>query len=249
MNLVRMGSIETPRSNALVASPRIRLEASDLKSYRTDNVNWYDIASDQYKGQVLNGAIFVEVNGGFFAFDGTDESVMIENSASDWRMTSSPKTLQIWVRLNSLTNSFGSACGILGKQSASFDFDGYAVAVTTNGQLRITTEGATFLRTHNTATNTMKTNTWFFITAVLSISNTAGSIKSYVNDTLGVSSFHGLDTISESNNLILARGFQRNASPETYLNGSIGAFYAYDRELTANEISQNFNATRRRFGV
>lgn len=250
MNLVRMGSVETPQSNALVVAPRIRLEGNDLDSCNESNIGWNDVGSGLYSGSVLNGATYLQTNGGIFAFDGTDESVVIQNSSSDWTLTASPITLQVWVRLNSLTNSYGSLCGILGKQSGEFGADGYVLSVTSTGQLRITTNGTSFLRTHNTAQNAITTNSWYFLTAVMSLSSAAGTVKSYINDSLGMSSSHGAaDTCLESNSLILARGYQRNANPETYLNGQIGAFYAYNRELTANEISQNFNATRRRYGV
>lgn len=249
MNLVRIGSIETPRSNALVPTAKIRLEANDIGSYLGNNVTWNDIGSGQYSGSIINGAAYTDANGGVFAFDGTDESVVIANSDTDWTFNASPKTLQMWVRLNSLTNTDGAFCGMLGKQSEGFNFDGYTVAVTHTGQMRITTNGAALLRTHNTPNNSIQINNWYFLSVVLALSSTAGSVKGYINDTLSVSSSHGTDTCTEKNNLILARGFQRNASPDTYLNGQIGAFYAYDRELTANEISSNFNATRRRYGV
>jgi hypothetical protein len=33
------------------------------------------------------------------------------------------------------------------------------------------------------------------------------------------------------------------------LNGKVGQFFAYNRALTAKEIKQNYNATKKRYGL
>lgn len=248
MNLVRMGAIEAGYTPIVSSGLKIRLEANDLKSYSGAGTTWSDIGSNLYNGTVLNGAVYSETNGGWFAFDGLDESVEIASSTVDWRLSATPITLQAWVYLDALVNAFNTGCSFFGKQSESFSFDGYHVATNSFGELRIATNGASISKFHSSEHNLITTGSWFMLTVVLSLSNTSGTVKGYRNTSLIVSSFHGTDSYSESNSLTLARGYQRNTNPD-YMDGRIGAFYAYDRELSSTEIENNFNATRLRFGV
>lgn len=249
MNLARMGVIESAFPPITSSGLKVRLEANDLSGYSGSGTAWTNVAGSQYSGTLVNGVQYTEANGGLFLFDGVDEYVNVNDSTVDWRMTTTPITLQSWVYFNSLTNSSGAGCGIFGKQSPSFVFDGYAVIVGASGDMRITTNGFAISKVHSSTHSALTTGTWYFLTAVLMLSETAGSIKGYRNDTQIVNGFHGNDTCNESNSLMLGRGFQWGSSPDSYLNGRIGAFYAYNKELSPEEISENFNATRRRYGV
>ena len=249
MNLVRMGSVEGAFSPPVTSSGlRIRLEANDLSSYAGSGTTWTNVAGSQYSGSLLNGVQYSSSNGGQFLFDGADELVEIGDSTVDWRLSATPITLQAWVYLNSLTNATNTGCAFFGKQSESFTFDGYHVVTNSLGALRIATNGTSISKFHTSANGLITTGAWFMLTVVLSLSSGSGTIKGYRNTSLILSDFHGTDTYNESNPLTLARGYQSITNLD-FMNGRIGAFYAYDRELTANEISQNFNATRRRYVV
>jgi len=242
--LARMGTYEAASLPIVTSNLKVRLEANDLSSYPGSGSAWNNIAGESYDGTLLNSPTYNVSNGGWFLFDGTDDSVLIGESTTDWRMTATPITLQVWAYLETL-----GASGVLGKQSNSFASDGYAVAFNATGELRVSTNSQNISKTFFTPASTIVSQTWQLITVVLSLSNAAGSVKAYRNNALLINETHGLDSYDESNSLILGRGFQRGSPPETYMNGRIGAFYAYDRELTAQEISNNFNATRRRYGV
>lgn len=248
MNLLRMGAIESGFAPIVSSGLKIRLEANDLSSYSGSGTTWSDISSNQYNGVLLNGAQYNSSNGGWFAFDGIDESVQVSDSAVDWRLSASPITLQAWVYLNSLTNAFSTGCGLFGKQSESFGFDGYHIFTNSLGELRIATNGASFSKTHVSAQKEIAEGQWMMITAILSLSNTDGTIRGYKNTTNIIHSFHNADGYSESNSLTIARGYSRSTNPD-FMNGGVGAFYGYNRELSEKEIENNFNATRRRFGV
>jgi len=248
MNLVRKGAVDGGLSPVVQLGLGIRLEANDMKSYAGRGTVWTNLAEDTHKATLLNGATFNSSNGGWFNFDGLDESAQIGESITDWAMTTTPITLQTWIYFDSLTNASLGACGVLGKQSDLFSFDGYSVNVGPSGELRILTNGTAISKTSISAHDVMTTQTWQMITVILSISASAGTVRGYRNSTQVINSFHGSDTCNESNSLVLGRAIQRASTP-TFLDGRIGAFYAYKRQLTDQEILTNFNATRRRFGV
>ena len=248
MNLVRVGAIESGFAPIVSSGLKIRLEANDLKSYPESGTQWFNLADASYNATLENGASFNSSNGGSFAFDGTDEYALVADSTTDWQMSASPITLQTWVFFDSLTNSLGGSCGVFGKQSNSYSFDGYSMTVGPSNELRIHTNGTTISKTNSSAHDQIATGAWHMLTAVISLSATEGTILGYKNASLIVSGFHGSDTYNESNSLSLGRGIDRVSGP-TFLDGRIGAFYAYDRQLSLTEIENNFNATRRRFGV
>ena len=83
-----------------------------------------------------------------------------------------------------------------------------------------------------------------FISQITSTSNTT---KVYINQTEYVTAAHGSDTYSETNPLYL--GYIGSGVGSVYLDGKIGACYFYTKGLNTTEISQNFNATKTRYGL
>jgi hypothetical protein len=89
-------------------------------------------------------------------------------------------------------------------------------------------------------------NTWYLITVVFQIGGT-NTIKVYVNTTEVISGQQSSDSFNEaSNNLNISR-FGNEAN--TGFNGKVGAFYFYESGLTPQQITDNFNQTKTRFGV
>ena len=73
--------------------------------------------------------------------------------------------------------------------------------------------------------------------------NTSGNqIKFYFNGELNQTT-----TVTSINNSFNQLG--RFASSNWYLNGQIGPCYMYNKELSAQEVKQNFNALKGRFGL
>jgi hypothetical protein len=65
----------------------------------------------------------------------------------------------------------------------------------------------------------------------------------YINGVLGESI---ASNVNVSTNIVNLGRYQGNGRP---LNGNIAQTLIYNRVLTAQEIQQNFNATRGRFGI
>jgi hypothetical protein len=55
--------------------------------------------------------------------------------------------------------------------------------------------------------------------------------------------------VNSSSNKFMLGAFSSNGSPNYQFNGLISFFKIYNRALTASEILQNYNATKRRFGL
>jgi hypothetical protein len=206
---------------------------------------WLDSTSNN-NDATINGATWSSTDGGIFDFDGSNDTISIPHTSELSLNTSTQKTIQVWVKFDSLA-SLNAQVPVFGKLSSSFGFDGYWGGLYSNaGELRVTTNG-TGIQRISTSPVIVTTNTWYLLTFISQITNTSGTTKLYVNDTEYISTQHGTDTYNETNTLYL--GYIGNGVGSNYLNGKIGACYFYTKGLNSSEIAQNFNATKGRYGL
>jgi hypothetical protein len=111
-----------------------------------------------------------------------------------------------------------------------------------DGRLRITTNGTAVQLTPSNVI--VAINNWYLITVVSQSSNISNTTRVYLNETQIITATHNVGVISESNNLKIGSDYYNN-----FLDAKIGSFAFYDRALTTQEISNNFNETKSRFGV
>ena len=91
-------------------------------------------------------------------------------------------------------------------------------------------------------TTTYSINTWYHVALTYNASN--GVARAYVNgnDLGGITFTSGITFDSIPFNIA-------KTEASVYFNGSVPLARAYNKALTAEEVSQNFNAQRSRFGV
>jgi hypothetical protein len=109
------------------------------------------------------------------------------------------------------------------------------------------TNGTGVQKVTDSTTNPISINTWYLYTFISQITSTANTTKVYINTTEVSSTAHGSDTYTETNPLYL--GYIGAGVSSPYLNGKIGACYFYTKGLNSSEITQNFNATKSRYGL
>ena len=206
------------------------LDAANPKSYPGSGTTWYDLSGNGNDGSI-NGPIYDNTS---FIFDGASDYV---SCGSDESLdVSGSITLSAWVN----GSSFASNGHILGKSTygngymlhydAAFESLPYGGIQTTN--------------VNNTqwewANSTLQTNSWY------NISYTYDGLveKAYINGRLiGTKSFVGTISANASNIFYIG-----NTGSDCW-NGKISIAYVYTKALSEDEIKQNFNAMRGRFGV
>lgn len=195
----------------------------------------------------INGATWLSDNGGIFDLDGTNDNIQIPHNSNLSLSTTVQKTIQVWVKFDALP-ALNIQIPVFGKLSSGFGFDGYWGGLFSNtGNTRVVTNGTAVQRITTSTTNPVTINTWYLFTFISQITSTVNTTKVYLNETEISSAAHGADTYNEANPLYL--GFIGSGVSSQYLNGKIGACYFYTKGLSAAEISQNFNATKTRFGL
>ncbi len=234
--------------NSAIPTPTIvsdglfmELDASDYTSG-----TWSDRTVNG-NNATINGATWLSDNGGIFDFDGLNDNIQIPHKSEFSLNSVTQKTIQVWVKFDVL-GGLNQQIPVFGKLSSNFGFDGYWGGLFSNtGNVRVVTNGTAIQRISTTSTNPISVDTWYLFTFISRITSTLNTTKVYLNETEIISTAHGTDGYTESNPLYL--GFIGTGVSSLYLNGKIGAAYFYTKGLSVSEISDNFNATKTKYGL
>ncbi len=220
------------------------IDAASERSYPGSGTNWTDIVGDS-NCALVNGPTFDSGNGGSIVLDGSDDYVL--RSTTPTELQGDPSlTISMWVKR--LTNE-GNYAGIWG-------IGGNAVNQGINSWWYLNTNEITidtWSRATFTSGQTYPLNEWVFVTW----QKTAGAMTR-ANCTIwkNTTSYTGTDLTvlrSEStapaiNNSGISLGTIHSAYG-TKVNFAYATTLIYDKVLTSEEVIQNYNATKGRFGL
>jgi hypothetical protein len=203
------------------------LDAANPKSYPGTGTTWFDLSGSGNNGTLVNGPVYSSANGGVIEFDGADDYVSLPNSLG---YTTSVSAFA-WIKTD------GSPSGgfhiVFGGQQLE-------ISIPTSGELR--TGVTTNARYVNNLGSGLVDGNWHQIGFTFS-----GTTKTAYIDSVSVGTQTTAGTLTSS---FSSRTMGRFGSSTAYeMNGFISDAKIYNRALTANEIQQNFNATKPRYGV
>jgi hypothetical protein len=219
----------------------LALDAGNTKSYVSGSTTWFDISGNNNSGSLVGNPVFSSGNGGSFAFNQTNyitRGTSI-NAGSNFSVFSWVRPANIDIRNAIVGNSynytstqgfyFATATNYVGTLNAFFVSVGADVAY------------------RMAANNSIQLNQWNYIGAV--VTNGGSNIRLYAN---GVETSYNFGTFSTNTILYDIAEFnigRRITSATELFNGSIAQVKIYNRLLSQQEITQNYNATKTRFGL
>lgn len=208
----------------------LSLDAGNIKSYPGSGTTWRDLTANRNNGTLTNGPTFNNANGGSIVFDGTNDYVTISTN----NIRTFDATVTFVVKLPFYSG--GQRCIVSYRRGAG-------------GQLYVgkASQGIfcyyDSLSPQQFTVGNITDNSICHVTIVLNATGT--TISTYINGRLAGSATRtgwvGTD------NTILDLGYDSDTNE--YMVGNMYMFAHYSRVLTPQEILQNFNATRKRFGL
>lgn len=249
------------------------LDAANPYSYVSGSTAWNDISRSQLSGSLINEPAFSSANNGSIVFDGVDDYGNLGNVFNNVFAGNTPKyTFSIWVKFNTLVNNtnyvllnkngdsqFGEDQRQVGwtvRNLTSFSYNGFQFESIQYNTLYVGT-----YRLIRTSGSGLTTNTIYNLVGTFdsSIDTNDGldRVNLYVNSIVQpkVISFSqgSLSNIFESGSARIGIGAQIGAninnSPLSLLNGTVYSTQIYNRALSSDEVLQNYNATKGRFGL
>ncbi len=244
-----MGLYHSPRivTNGLV----LALDAADRNSYPTTGTTWFDLAGSN-NGTLTNGPTYNSANGGSIVFDGTnDYAAMTGNTFGYSPGTTGELSLEAWVYVTGPFSSFLSenitAIGGIVGQGIYNGTTGWGLGITRVGTGSYTYEFQT--RNIGNATSagvSFTTGSWNHVVGTFTRNDFS---RIYLNGNLAGSAsstpFNGVTLTPNINDASIGKA----GGQPFYAGCRIAICRLYNRPLSADEIQQNFNALRGRFGI
>ena len=215
------------------------LDAADRKSYSGSGNTWFDRTQYKRNFTLFNSPTYSSSFGGILNFDDT----VFEYGTTPNIGSLTNFSVEAWARTNkSLT---GKVTTIVTNQ--------YDLVSNLNFSLGTNNAAASYNMTfgffngawRNVTGFAMATNTWYHMIGTYN----GSSVILYVNGVAGTPlSYTG--TAASGGEIRIARRWDDVANiASNFFSGDIANIRIYNRALTASEVSQNFNATRKRFNI
>ena len=219
---------------------RIFLDAANPKSYPGSGNTWYDLTNFNNHVTLYNTPTFVSTHGGGLDFDGTNEHGIIPDP-SDGSLDFGTSDFSIAAVLKTDTLAGYHGIFIKGASGAT----GYSITMDNNGRISIDIDAPD--NTHLDSSSTL-----------LTVGETVMVHCNFDRDTQGETYFNGVlkDTFptlsgqsnSVSNSKDIGIGTYSTGT-QWFWDGTFFQIYVYNKILTAEEVLQNYNATKSRFGL
>ena len=212
----------------------LHLDASAPSSYPTTGTTWSDISGNSNNGTLTNGPTFNSGNGGSIVFDGSNDYVVLTNASTPLTNLSYETIL----RIDSIpaSNTFRS----IWQKSADWNGNTGISLQMIYGSLTFS-YGSFWGGSVSYSLSNLTVGNWYYIVGTSS-SVSSGTSKMYINGFLVATGANAATPTSTSD---LTLGYGNGGG---FL-GNISVFRTYNRELSAAEITQNYNAQRSRFGI
>jgi hypothetical protein len=223
-----MGVLYNPR--IVTDGLALCLDAGNTKSYPRSGTTWTDLSGNNRNGTLTNGPTYSSDVGGSIVFDGTDDFVQCSGS-----LTVTAATFVCWIRRN---GSQGTYDGILFSRGTSV-----------TGMLFYTSDQLGY--TWNNAVNTYNWNSGLTVPdltwCMVAVSVTSTAATAYLGQASGITT--ATNTVSHTSTVLDDIKLAFDDATIRYFTGNLAIAQLYNKALSAEEIQQNFNALRGRFGI
>ena len=206
----------------------LNLDANNPYSYSGAGTTWYDISGAGYNATIVNTPTFTSDSLKFFTCSST-QNFTISNPISTQPKLSQIWTVSAWINIDTVTSA-GARYLISGLNN------GLSVDFFDSGTLLYLNGGVDDYYTYG---GSIEGSGWVMLTFLFRNSDGYRKIYSNITDI----------TISGPNNTSTPAGNSGTFTIANNMRGKIAQIMMYDRLLTAAEITQNYNATKGRFGL
>jgi hypothetical protein len=206
------------------------LDAGNASSYSGSGTAWNDLSGNGRNGTLTNGPTYSATNGGSIVFDGTNDFVQCTGS-----LTVTAATFVTWIRRNGNQGQYDGILFSRGTNTTGMNFQA-------SNQLGYHWNDAG--NTYNWQSGlTIPDATW----CMIAISVTSTAATAYLCQTSGTTT--ATNTVNHSSSVLNDIKLAQDDAGGRFFNGNISTAMLYNRALTSEEITKNFNAFRGRYGI
>ena len=227
------------------------VDAANRKSYVDGSGTWYDLSGNGNDGTLTNGPTFDSGNGGSISFDGTNDRVDFTtfSTSNYYELENSPFSVNFWIRFPSAFPTSGE--GVINNQQyyteSATNSGGFGISVNSTSFIVLLTEAINGASSSSVGTGiafaNLNLNEWYNISFTYSY----GNMNSYLN---GVNT--NTSTLNRSWSTTTLNRLRIGSSTQGgwgSVNADISNVMLYNKTLSENEVIQNYNTLKSRFGL
>jgi len=201
------------------------VDAGNSSSYPGTGTTWFDLSGNARDFTLTNGPIYYSGNSGYFAFDGTNDYAVgpTLNVGTNW-------TVEAWINTTTtVTDCF------IGQPTNNGIFFGTRPS---GGNVKLGISGQVNLPWgFRLSTTNINTGNWIYCSATYN----GSTVRVYVNATL--------ENTTASTGTFTSQAIRiGDSGANEFLTGNIAVARLYNTALTNQQILQNFNAQKQRYG-
>ena len=207
------------------------LDAAKRDSYIGTGAAWNDISGNRNNGTLINGPTFNPGNGGSIVFDGVNDYTSL-NFINPFQ-----ETIIIWVKSNTATWNENGWISSSRRQNGHIIHPNQG---TTNVEFYILNSSAGFTAIGTITPSSITLPNMYCITT-----NGSNSHKIYLNGSLQTTNTTSITRTTTPS--LQTYEIAKDDTVARYGNGTYYNVLRYNRELSASEVPQNYNATKGRY--
>ena len=224
------------------SSLQLWLDAGQTSSYSGSGATWTDLSATPKNYTLTASPTFNSITGGgVITFAGASSQYATSTTTIFNSTTFNRYTMNLWV----YPTSAGQIVSVNGQSAPNTSYHYTAIQISDSGVIYFGqwTGGMTTV-----TTSSQSLNAWYNLvltyngstaTAYVNGVSVGSSVIAWTSP--GVNTFFSL--MSQDSTRMVAAG------ATAYTSGSVGAFMVYNRALSTDEITTNFNALRNRYGI
>jgi len=234
------------------------LDAADKSSYPGSAATWRNLISGSNTATLINGPTFNSEKGGSIVFDGTNDFSSFPGNTFGYSPgITGEVSLEMWIYPTGPYTAYLSEppttnlAGFFG-QSYFANSIGWGLGMVTQGGINFfvfqVRNYANVIGVGSTTTSAFVNNNWYHVVGTI---NRSTFTRLYINgvnlalNAISSAAVSGLTLTPSNSDAAIGKG----GGAPFYGGCRIGQARLYNRALSATEVSQNYNATRARYGI
>lgn len=214
--------------NVVTSGSIMYLDAGNVSSYPGSGSIWTDLSGNNNSGSLVNSPTFNSANLGSLVFNGSNQ---FANTTTTTTLTQG--TFLMWINSSTNQDQFDGLVFARDSQATGMNFQ-------SSNQLGYTWNSGEFGWQSGL---TVPNNEWCMVAVSVASSNAIAYLCKQSGITTATNTVsHGT---ASNNKFVIAN----DTFGSRFFTGNIGIVLVYNRPLSAAEITQNFNATKYRYGI
>ena len=216
------------------------LDAANSKSIVSGSTTWTDLSRGGNNGTLIGGPTFNSGSGGNLIFNGASNYVTLGDNKFQYQDNF---TVEAIAKFSVLPNNAG-VCSSRHPIVYNHDY-GYNLLVGATGLVSFQIYNTVNLNAVVSSTSSIIGSNYFHAVGI----KNGTTITLYVNGILQASANLTTNAVYYLNYPFVIGGFGICGSKRFYATGNIAQTLIYNKALSSQEVLQNYNATKRRFGL